>query len=78
MSSKHIETKHKIQAIEKKLEFESLLDSSTLSPEDKQILKMIYLEARPLGYIADILGYSESTIKSRNKKSLNKLRKLFY
>lgn len=78
MSSKHIETKHKLQSIGKKLDFESLLDSSTLSPEDKRILRMIYLESKSLGYVADVLGYSESTIKTRHRKSLNKLRKLFY
>jgi DNA-directed RNA polymerase specialized sigma subunit len=54
-----------------------LLDSCTLSDEDKQIVKMYYLQNKSIGcYIADILGYSESNIKKRHNKILNKLSKL--
>ena len=76
MSTKHILTKHKIQEIPKKSIFLSLLDECLLSPEDKQIAKLYYLDNKTLGYIADILGYSESTIKKRHSKILKKIRKL--
>lgn len=47
-----------------------LLDSCTLSDEDKQIVKMYYLQNKSIGYIADILGYSESNIKKRHKQDI--------
>lgn len=53
--------------------FEGLLEASTLSDLDKQILRMHYLEERDYAFIADSLGYSESGIKKRHKKALRKL-----
>lgn len=47
-----------------------LLDSCTLSDEDKQIVKMYYLQNKSIGYIADILGYSESNIKKWTTKEI--------
>lgn len=74
--SKHIETRHKIQSIPDIKSFNGLLDSSTLSDTDKQILKMHYLQGKDFRYIGDMLGFSESTIKKRHKKALQKLNKL--
>lgn len=76
MSSKHIQTRHKIQEIPDIKSFNGLLNNSTLSDIDKQMLKMHYLQGKDFRYIGDTLGFSESTIKKRHKKALQKLNKL--
>lgn len=76
MSGMNCNTRNKLKSIPKVATFMELLDSCTLSDEDKQIVKMYYLQNKSIGYIADILGYSESNIKKRHNKILNKLSKL--
>ena len=76
MSSKHIQTRHKIQEIPDVKSFNGLLNNSTLSDMDKQMLEMHYLQGKDFRYIGDTLGFSESTIKKRHKKALQKLNKL--
>lgn len=41
--------------------------------KDKTIIIMHYKEGKPLGYIADILGMSESTVKNKHRKLLIKI-----
>ena len=43
---------------------------------EKELLKLHYLRGKDLGYIADMLGYSESTIKRKHQKALTKIHKL--
>lgn len=74
--SDHIDTRKKLKEIPRKAYFDALLEQSTLSEEDKQILRLHYLEDKSLGYIADILGYAETTVKKRHRKALSKLNKL--
>lgn len=74
--STHIDTKHKLKNIPKISTLMELLDSCTLTDEDKDIIKMHYVKGKNLGYIADILGYSESTIKKKHKQILNKISKI--
>lgn len=71
-----IETRRRLKAMSRKQDFENLLDNSTLSDEDKEIMRLIYLKSKPLGFIADMLGYSETTIKRRHKNALKKLHNL--
>jgi len=74
--SKHIETRSKIKDIASISSFQSLLNNSTLSDDDKTLLQLHYLDHKDFRYIGDMLGYSESTIKRRHKKALIKLSKL--
>lgn len=76
MSSEHIKTRNKIKTIASITTFNDLLDGCTLTDEDKEILRMHYLQGKDLQYIGDMLGYSESTIKKRHQKALQKLNKL--
>ena len=73
--SEHIDTKHKIKDLRYN-DFNYLIDSCLISDEEKKILRMIYVEDKTLSYIGDVLGYSESTIKTRHRKLLKKLLKL--
>ena len=74
--SEHIDTRKKLKDIPKVTTLMELLDSCTLSDEDKEIIKLHYVKNKNLGYIADTLGYSESAIKKKHKKILSKLNKL--
>lgn len=71
----HIKTKHRIQDLRYD-DFNSLIQSCMMSDEDRDILRMIYCENKNLAYIGDMLGYSESTIKTKHRKLLKKLMKL--
>ena len=77
MSSQHIETRRKLQDIPQVSRFDELLNMSTISEEDKQILRLHYLERKDFRYIGDTLGYAEVTIKKRHIKALKKLSALF-
>lgn len=74
--SEHTETRRKLKEIPRKAIFDALLEQSTLSEQDKQILRLHYLEDKNFSYIADLLGYAETTIKKRHSKALSKLNKL--
>ena len=74
--SKHIETRRKIADIADISSFNDLINRTTLSPTDKQLLILHYIEHKDFRYIGDMLGYSESTIKRRHKKALLKIGKM--
>ncbi len=72
----HIETRQRLREIASVKELKALFDNCVLSDEDRQIAEMIYIEDKPLGFIADTLGMSESCIKKRHSKILRRLEKL--
>ena len=74
--SAHTQTRQKLKSIPKVSTLVELLDSCTLTEEDKEIIKLHYIQGKNLGFIADTLGYSESAIKKKHKKILSKLDKL--
>lgn len=75
--SEHIDTRKKLKEIADISSFTSLINSSTLSDTDKQILVLHYIEDKDFAYIGDMLGFSEPTIKRRHKQALKKISKLF-
>lgn len=74
--STHIETRNKLKEIPKVSTLVELLDNCTLSDEDKEIIKMHYVQGKNLAYIGDILGYSEAAIKKKHKRILSKISKI--
>lgn len=74
--SKHIETRNKIKGIADISSFTDLLNKSTISDDDKLLLRLHYLQGKDFRYIGDMLGYSESTIKQRHRRILKKLSKI--
>jgi RNA polymerase sigma factor (sigma-70 family) len=74
--STHIETRKKVQEIADISSFNDLINRTTLSDIDKQILVLHYIQEKDFRYIGDMLGFSESTIKKRHKKILVKLSKV--
>lgn len=76
MPTDYIKVKHKVKDIPDKRSFNGLLEASTLSEEDKEIIRMHYLQDKDFSYIADVLGYTESNVKVKHKKAIMKLGKL--
>lgn len=74
--STHIETKHKLKSIYDVNTFEELINNCTLCDEDKELMRLHYLKGKDFNFIADTLGFSESTIKRRHRKALSKLNKM--
>lgn len=75
--SSHLDTRRKLKDIPDVSRFDDLLERSTLTDEDKEILRLPYLKGKDFRYIGDTLGYAEVTIKKRHAKALAKLNKLF-
>jgi len=74
--TKHIETRRRLKSIASLEEFNRLVNSCVLSDEERQIIEMHYLKGKPFGYIADMMGYSESCIKKRHQRIICRLEKL--
>lgn len=75
--SETTETRKRLKDIPSIVTFDALLEQSTLSDLDKEILRLHYLKEKDFRYIGDILGYAEVTIKKRHLKALKKLSNLF-
>ena len=75
--SENIETRRKLKGIASLSRFDDLLNQSTLSDLDKEILRLHYLKEKDFRYIGDTLGYAEITIKKRHLKALRKISHLF-
>lgn len=75
--SEHIDTRRKIQDISSVKTFEELLENCILTDEDKTLMRLHYLNGKDFRFIGDLLGFSESIIKRRHKKILQKLNKMF-
>lgn len=76
MNDKNLVTRRKVQQIGSFSTLQELLDNSTLSDLDKEIMIAHYVKEKNFAYIGDELGYSESGIKKRHKRILNKLGQL--
>lgn len=74
--TKHIEIKHKIKNINRKTDFNSLLEESMLSNIEKQMMYKHYVENKPMDVIADELGYSPQGILKMHKRILKHLESL--
>ena len=71
--TEHIKTRKVLKDITTIDTFNEILNASTLTNEDKHILREHYLNGKNFAYIADELGYAEITIIKRHKKILQKL-----
>lgn len=76
MNEKNLLTRRKVQQVGDFSSLQALLDKSTLSCTDKEIVILHYVQEKNFSYIGDLLGYSESGIKKRHKKILLKLGQL--
>lgn len=57
-------------------QFEALLNKSMISDEEKELMRLHYIQKKDFRFIGDTLGYSEASIKAKHRKILKKLNKL--
>lgn len=74
--SKHIEIKHKVKNINRKADFNNLLEESMLSDTEKQMMYKFYVENKSIDIIADELGYSPQGILKMHKRILKRIESL--
>lgn len=58
------------------LNFEALLNKSMISDEEKELMRLHYIQKKDFRFIGDTLGHSEASIKAKHRKILKKLNKL--
>lgn len=54
-------------------DFNDLLDSLMLSEDERNILELKYHQNKTISYIADTLGMSESSVKKKHTKAMEKI-----
>ena len=74
--TEHVKTRAKIKKISDVNTFNELLDSCTISSEEKTMMRLYYIDKKDLRYIGDQLGYTEVTMKRWHKRILQKLNRL--
>lgn len=77
MDKENARTRKKLKQIGSVKDFESLMEQTMLSDEEKKILWLHYKEQKTMAYIADELGMSEITVKKKHSKMLMKIGKMF-
>lgn len=56
-----------------KREYLRLMEAAKLTPLERQVCDLKYLDGHSLAYIADTIGYSEAWIKATHHSALRKL-----
>lgn len=74
--TEHVATRRKLKEIPRIATFQQILDESTLTDLEKEIITLHYLEDKDYRYIGDKLGFSEATIKRKHQKALKKISKI--
>lgn len=77
MDRNNKKTKDKIKNISDIRDFESLLSRAMITDEQRKILRMIYVEGKPIDVIADEIGLSERTVSNRHSNALKKIGNMF-
>lgn len=73
MNKENALTRKKLKQIDSVEDFDRMLNNLMASEEDKRIIEMHYKQGKSLGYIADVLGMSESSVKNKYRKLLIKI-----
>lgn len=77
MDKESMNTRKKLRRISSVEDFEDLLEKTMLSEEERQLVILHYREQKPMSYIADVMNMSETSVKRKHKKILNKMQKMF-
>lgn len=74
MTDERLETRRKLRAVTGVQDFQQILNSCVLTEDEKTLLKLHYLDGKNFALIGDLLGFSESAIKAKHTKCLDKLK----
>ena len=69
MDKRNAKTRKKLKQISSVKDFESFIEQTMLSEEEKKILWLHYKEQKTMAFIADELGMSEITVKKKQRSS---------
>lgn len=69
----HVATKRKLKKVSLVADFEDILSRCMIHDEDKQILRMYYINGKDFNFIADTMGYTERAVRDRHKHALEKI-----
>lgn len=73
MNEKTAKAKRKLKSLYRVNDFNDLLDSLMLSEDERRILELKYRQNKTISYIADTLGMSESSVKKKHTKAMEKI-----
>lgn len=71
----HMNCKHALENMSK-ADIKGVLESVVLSEDERAVMELIYLKRKPMGYIADMMGYSESGIKKIHCRVIKRIANL--
>lgn len=74
--SGHVADKHRLLNVASAGKVRKIIEESTLCEEDKALAVLLYVKKKDMSFAADMLGYSESTVKRHNKRIVQTLVKL--
>ena len=69
----HIRTRKALRDIADVAAFDGLLNTLTISEQDKQLMQLHYIEHQDFRFIGDVLGLSESTVRKHHRRILRKI-----
>lgn len=75
MDAERKATKQRLKEMQELADYERLLSTAKLFPEERRILDLVYLEGYTLWQVFARLNMGYSTAKSRHKSALAKLQK---
>ena len=68
----HIKNKHKLQNLEPAT-FAKILDKIMISDKEREIMTLLYVKHKTAAYVADVVGYAESTVRLKHRKIVERL-----
>lgn len=72
--TEHVRTKHQLQSVGSISRFERILAETTLNEEEKNFLRLYYIEKKDLRFIGDTLNMSEGQASKMHRKILRAVR----
>lgn len=76
MNEETARAKQKLKGLCSVSDFNDLLDKLLLSEDERQILELKYHYNKTISYIADTLGMSESSVKKKQAKAMEKIARM--
>ena len=76
MNEETARAKQKLKSLCSVSDFNDLLDKLLLSEDERQILELKYHHNKTISYIADMLGMSESSVKKKHTRAMEKIARM--
>lgn len=76
MNEETARAKQKLKSLYRVDDFNDLLDSLMLSEDERNILELKYRQNKTISYIADMLGMSESSVKKKHTRAMEKIARM--